>query len=284
MHAPMASLILILGIIALAGLVVTPALAIIALGGCVLLLLWERYRLTRAMRALANRLQHAPFDTKLEVGAGAWGEVCHAVNRLLQQWRTEQHLQRLQPSQPALRQINPLNLHPPVAGHVTPIAVLAIGQLGLDGDINEMRARIHLIAEAIERQQALLQWRDSYALLIFGALTNETDPVRNAVAAATNIIANAENTGLTIPPMALSSGQGRVAVIPLIGLYVTGEPLEQACSLIHQTTPSTLTCAEEAYFYLRSAGLLPLSVARYTTPARSYALALGDTYRHQKAE
>lgn len=284
MYAPTISLILILGIFALASAFVAPVLAIIALTGCVLALLWERYRLARAMRALAHRLHHAPLDTKLEVGTGAWGEVCHAVNRLLQQWRTDQHLQRLQPAQPALRQINPLDLHPPINGRDATIAVLAVGQLHLANELDELRARTHLISEPVERQQALLQWCDSSVLLIFGALTTEADPLRNAVAAATSIIARAEAAGLPIPPMALSSGHGRVAVVPLIGLYTIGEPLEQAAILIHQTAPGTLICAEEAYFYLRSAGLLPLSAVRFTTPARSYALALGDPYLHQKAE
>ncbi len=284
MYAPTISLIFILSVFALASAFVAPALAIIALAGCVLTLLWERYRLARAMRALAHRFHHTPLDAKLEVGSGAWGEVCHAVNRLLQQWRTEQHLQRLQPTQPALRQINPLNLHPPVNGHDAAIAVLAVGQLHLANELDEMRARTHLISEPVERQQALLQWRDSSVLLIFGALAGEADPMRSAVAAATNIIACAEAAGLPIPPMALSSGHGRVAVVPLIGLHTIGEPLEQAANLIHQTAPGTLICAEEAYFYLRSAGLPPLSAVRFTTPARSYALALGDTCLHQKAE
>lgn len=284
MYAPTISLLLILGIFALASAFVAPALAIIALTGCVLALLWERYWLARAMRALAHRLHHAPLDAKLEVGTGAWGEVCHAVNRLLQQWRTDQHLQRLQPAQPALRQINPLNLHPPVNGRDAAIAVLAVGQLHIANELDELRARIHLISEPVDRQQALLQWRDSSVLLIFGALASDADPLRSAVAAATSIIARAEAAGLPMPPMALSSGHVRVAVVPLIGLHTIGEPLEQAAILIHQTSPGTLICAEEAYFYLRSAGLLPLSAVRFTTPARSYALALSDNYLHQKAE
>lgn len=284
MHSSTIALITTLGIVALAGVFTNLMLTIAALSSCVLVLLWDRYRLARAMYSLSRRLHHNPFDAKLEVGAGAWGEVCHAVNRLLQQWRTDQHLQRLQPVQPALRQLNPLILNLPNDDQNATIAVLAIGPLPIANELDEMRTRIHLIAEPSERQQALIQWHDRYTLLVFGVLASTAEPLRSAITAATAMITHAEAAGLPTPPLALSSGQGKVAVLPLLGLHATGEPLAHAVSLLQQTPLGTLTCAEETYYYLRSAGLLPRSATHIARPARSYALALGSAYRHQNAE
>ncbi|MEF3275482.1 MAG: DUF3329 domain-containing protein [Chloroflexus sp.] len=280
--APILSVLVVTGLVALVGLMVSHLLTISALGLGIALLLWERYQLFRAMRGLARQLQAGHFDSKLEVGTGAWGEVCHAINRIMQQWRAEQHMQRLQPAQPALRQTNQLSLYPPVDGRVSPVAVLAVRRLAIADPLTEIRARVHFVREAVERQQALIQWSDDHVLLIFGALVAESDPIRPAIAAVETITNAALTTGLPLPPFALCVGGGRVAVAPLLGLYVTGAPIEQASLLVRQSRPALVMCSEEASRQLRNAGILPPPNVRLITATRTNALALGTvSCQHQ---
>ncbi|WP_298820254.1 DUF3329 domain-containing protein [Chloroflexus sp.] len=285
-HAPILPITLILtpGLIALIGLAISHIITICALSVLIVFLLIDRFLLFRAMRALVGHLQAGQFDTKLEVGAGVWGEVCHAINRILQQWRTAQHIQRLQPTQPALQHIDPLTLHPPVDGQLVSIAVLAIGRSAISDPITEIRAFAHLIHESAERQQALIQWHSDHILLIFGALSAGSDPIRQAIAATNAITTAALATGLPQPSFALSAGIGRVAVVPLLGLYVTGTPLEQASSLVRQSEPDILMCSEEASFQLRNTGLATLSGARLVIATRNKTLERGAIQQYRQPE
>jgi hypothetical protein len=271
-------------VLALVSMFIDLALTILLLAGCLLLLFGERYRLLRSMRILIEHLRDNPFDAKLEVGAGIWGEFCYTLNRFLQQWRTEQHLQRLQLTQPALRQLNPLTINPPLAGTVARIAVLSVGRLPIIDPLDEVRARIALIREQIGNQQALIDWRGDHLLLIFGALHPDPDPIQRALALIDETVAAAHTIGLTLPPFTLCSGIGRVGLVPIIGLYVSGEALDQATILTHQTLPGMITCNEEVYFHLRSTGQLPLTAVRSPAINRGYTLAVSDIFAHQRAE
>jgi hypothetical protein len=273
---PTLLLLVILCSIAIISLIIAPVLSVVTLGAAVLLLLWERYRLGRAMRALANRLQSGTLETKLEVGVGAWGEVCHAMNRLLQRWRAEQHLQRLQPSQPALQQLETLTILPPVEGKVTPIAVVAVGQLAFTDPLAELRARTQILSASAAHQRALVQWHDGVALLIVGVLIPTPDPIRSAVNVITTIVATAKTAGLPLPPFALSSGNGRVAIVPLLGLYVTGDIITQTAQLVVESSPGTLVCTEEAGMQLRSIAPLPLPLVPVRTATYRWRLAASD--------
>lgn len=271
-------------IIALAGIFVAPPITILALVVCIAMLLWERYHFVKATRTLITHLRRCPIETKLEVGTGVWGELCHTLNRLLQQWRTEQHLQRLQLTQPALRQIDPLSLHPPVSGMITPVAVLAIGRLAIADPLAEAQARFTLIREQIASHQALVEWRYDHLLLIFGILHADTDPMKQAISFISATVHTAQTVGLSLPPLSLSSGLGRIGVVPVLGLHFSGEPLEQVSMLIRQTPPGMITCNDEAYFHLRRLGLLPLSTFQSTTIGRGYALTVTELAGQRNAE
>jgi hypothetical protein len=273
-----------LSVLAVVSMFIDLTLTIVLLAGCLLLLFGEHYRLLHSMRILIEHLRDNPFDAKLEVGVGIWGEFCYTLNRFLQQWRTEQHLQRLQLTQPALRQLNPITINPPLAGTVARIAVLSVGRLAIIDPLDEVRARIALIKEQIGNQQALIDWRGDHLLLIFGALHPDPDPIQRALALIDEAVAAAHNSGLPLPPFTLCSGIGRVGLVPIIGLYVSGEALDQATILTHQTLPGMITCNEEAYFHLRSTGQLPLTAVRSSTTNRGYTLAVNDIFAHQRVE
>ncbi len=254
------------------GVIAAPSLTGLALMIGIAGLLWERYRLIRALRNLISHLQRNDLDAKLEIGAGVWGEVCRAVNRLFQQRRIEHHLHHLLPDQPAFRQIDPLAIHPPASGWTRTVAVLAVGQLPISDPLDELRARMHLVRDPAARQQAVIQWHDGHLLLIFGALIPDSEPLRAALDAAMAISATAQSDGLSIPAFALSSGQCRIAVVPILGLHLLGEPLSEAALFLKQTPPATLTCSDEAYLQLRSLGRLPPT--RLFT--RRHILSIGD--------
>ena len=273
-----------LSVLAVVSMFVDLALTIVLMAGCILILFSERYRLLRSMRILVDHLRDNPFNVKLEVGVGIWGEFCYTLNRFFQQWRTEQHLQRLQLTQPALRQLNPLAINPPLAGTVTRIAVLSVGRLPIIDPLDEARARIALIKEQIGYQQALIDWRGDHLLLIFGALHPDPDPIQRAIALVDATVATAHTSGLPLPPFTLCSGIGRVGLVPIIGLHISGEVLDQASILTHQTLPGMITCNEEVYFHLRSTGQLPLTAVRSSTMNRGYTLAVSDIFAHQRVE
>lgn len=229
---------------------------------------WDRLALAADLRRLAAVVAD-PDDAKLEVADGAWGELCHALNRLLQQRRAEGQLRHLLPALPAAGAARLGELRPPPDGLVCDIAVLAIGQPGAGGDpVAGLREIAYAALHQAELRDALLARWGEGVILIFGALGPQgggaalrgAHEAARAISAAWAVAMPAQSRRLS-----LAAGRGRLVVLPGLGLTVVGAPVEQAIALQGLVYPpamplahgAPLLCNEDAYLGLRRQGAIP---------------------------
>lgn len=252
-----------------ASLLASP-LAIPAILVAAALLLWERATLSADLRALAALVQAtaqpaspatADEETKLEVADGAWGELCHALNRLLQQRRAEQQRQLLLPSLPAASATRFAEQRPPPEGTACEVVVLALANSSaLPDPVAAMRDAAYLALHQAQLHEALLaRWAEGM-VLIFGALGQQgsTQALRSAYQAAQALSATwTAATPAQRPRITLAGGRGRVVILPGLGLTVLGPPIEQAVALQGLSPRAALVCNEDAYLGLRRLGLIP---------------------------
>lgn len=239
-----------------------PALTGVPLLVAALIIAWDRATLERDLRALAARVAAEQFETKLEVGEGAWGELRHALNRLLQQRRAQRQLQPLLPSLPAARLAD---LHLPPEGLICDVAVLALSRASLPRDaVAGLRAIAEAALTQAEAHHALLVRADERVLLVFGALGQQSHAaeLRSAHAAATAL----QRCWASQPPnerprLSLAVGQARAFALPGLGYTVVGPPIEQALALQALAVGNGLLCNEEAYLGLRHLGATPPQLA-----------------------
>lgn len=271
-------------LLTLAGLAafLSPVLTAAVLLAALLLLSWERAASERSMRRLAATLASDDVETKLEVSGGAWGELCHAVNRLLQQRRGQQRLQRLiaAPPAPVAARLAEMNL--PLGGTPCDVAVLAIGPLpGPDDPLDRLRELAFMAAHQAELHAGLLVRSGDRLLLIFGGLGDcaPEAALRSALRAAFGLRdAWANRGGQPLPTLSLAGGVARGIVLPGLGYSVIGPPVDQALALLDAGQPAALICSESAYVSLRRLGSAPpLSAAPRLSPAvgpTAYAVPL----------
>jgi len=271
-------ILLILGALAALG---HPAVTVAALVAA-LLLVWERAAGQRAMRRLAAVLAADNQEAKVEVSGGAWGELCHAINRLLQQRRGEQRIQRLLGAPPAPLAARLAEVAVPRDGLPCEVAVLALGPLpGAEGPAERLQVAAAAAARQAELHGALLSRSGERILLIFGAL-GENRPeaaLRAAQRAAVGLRdAWASRPEPLRPTLSLAGGPARALLLPGLGLSVVGPPVEQALALLDAGQPGALICSESAYVSLRRLGSAPpLSIAPRLTPTAgpvAYAVPL----------
>lgn len=256
---------------ALAALV-APALALLALLVAGALIVWERAALAADLRVLAAAVaaatQPGPLpapsdDLKLEVADGAWGELCHALNRLLQQRRAEQQLRQLLPTLPAAGAARLAELRPPPEGLPCEVVVLALAHPAALGDpVAVMRDTAYTALHQAQLHDALLARWGEGVVLIFGALGPQggAQALRGAYQAARAISAAwAVALPAQRPRLTMAAGQGRAVILPGLGLTVVGSPVEQAIALQRHTPGAPLICNEDAYLGLRRLGAIPPS-------------------------
>lgn len=261
------ALLIIAGPAALISPPLTVALLLAALG----LLLGERAERERAMRRLAAALAKDGIEAKIEVAGGAWGELCHAINRLLQQRRGEQQLRRLLAEPPAPLAARLAAMALPPEGLACEVAVLALGPLPGHGDqAEQLREAALAAARQAELHGALVSRAGDRLLLIFGGL-GEAHP-ESALRAAQRA-AYALHDGWAgrperlRPALSLAGGAARGLLLPGLGYCVVGPPVDQALALLDAGRPAALICSESAYMSLRRIGSAPpLSAAPRLTP------------------
>lgn len=249
-----------------------------------LLLLWERVRMSYAMYDLAARIVTNRYNSKIEVQDGAWGALCHAVNRLLQQQRLHQHTQRLQPFLPP-DAANLLGKSLPPDGTPRMLTILVIGYTDTLGSHTDV-TRSHLqalqrlsitIQQQAEKQNALLERCGDLILLTFGAFDDVplTKTLRIALHMARVLRQSWDSTSprgaLTL---SLTSGAALAVALPGLGYTVIGAPVAQALHLQHlaATCPQyALLCSESAYVSLRRLDNLPWMLTDLRLPAPGQA-------------
>lgn len=238
-----------------------PGFALVPLLVTALVIIWDRMGLERDLRRLAVSVASTETGAKLEVTDDAWGELCHAVNRLRQQRRAEQQLQRLLPELPAVDDLLEANLPP--EGLPCDIAALAIAPPEGTAKTTRLREAAALAAAGTREYNALLTRPGEHLVMIFG-LTGRQGPaaiLRNARQAARAIHAHWTLDAARRPRLALASGQARVMSLPGLGLTVIGPPIDQALALLNLADEDLLLCNEETYLALRRLGQAPAQLA-----------------------
>ncbi|NTU80775.1 MAG: hypothetical protein HGA45_15590, partial [Chloroflexales bacterium] len=230
------------------------------------LMLWEQAALAADLRGLAATVAAAVSeadakrlpDAKLEVADGAWGELCHALNRLLQQRRAEQRLRHMLPALPVAGAARLADMSLPQDGLPCDVAVLALA--GRGDSVAHLRDTAYTALYQAQLYDALLARWGEGVVLIFGVLGQQDGPaaLRGAHHAAQAFASawSASPPGQR-PRLILASGQGRVVVLPGLGLTVVGAPIEQALALQSLAGDEVLVCNEDAYLGLRRLGFAP---------------------------
>lgn len=232
----------------------------------VIILGLDRLRMERAMHNLADRIRAGNFDSKLEVYNGAWGEVCHAVNALLQQQRRERRLRRLVPPLPLSVAESLSAAGWPADGIQHQIVVLALGlRMGPDQSANSsltlpISAFRQLGAAAwtcAHTYRALPERQGDVMLLCFGAFDdNHSGAIHDALQSARAIRHQLAETALARHlRCGLASGTGHVAAPVELGTSISGRPRVQALELQALAATSSqdwFLCSEEIYLHLRS--------------------------------
>lgn len=239
-----------------APLLVLPALALVALS-----ILWERVAIESDLRALTAAVLANTPETKLEVTDGAWGELCHALNRLHQQRRAQQQLAPMLPTLPANRAARLADNGLPPDGLLCEVAVLAIGGVGAPGDpVGQLRERAYAALHQAQLHDGLLMRVGDHLLLILGAMGQQslTTTLRAAQQAASAIIATtAAEEGDGRLRLTLAAGAARALILPGLGYSVLGPPVDQAIALQNLASATQLLCNEDAYLGLRRLAAVP---------------------------
>ncbi len=235
------------------------------------LLTWERFRMTRAMRNLARRIQSGDHDTKLEVQDDAWGSLCHAVNNLLQQQRLHQHTRAFRPSLPSGGIQTLLDRQFPAQGIPCACTILVVGACrispkhtqGLHEHLEHMARLSTIIQQQTEQHNVLLEHCGELLLLAFGTFDDNslTTSLRSALQVAHRLRQVWEaGTSTHTLTLSLTSGIGLATILPGLGYTVFGEPVEQALRLAYLAADRpeyTLLCSEEVHLTLRRIDATP---------------------------
>ncbi|MCX7790238.1 MAG: hypothetical protein N2378_06325 [Chloroflexaceae bacterium] len=255
-------------VLAIGALIVTaiailfaPRFALAPLLVTAVVIIWDRLALERDLRRLAASVADTETGAKLEITSGAWGELCHAVNRLRQQRRADQQLQRLLPELPAVEDLLETDLPP--EGLPRDIVALAIALPEGSAQTARLREAASLAVDSVRQYDALLTRFGPHLAVIFG-VTGRQGPaalLRNARQAARALHAQWRLDAARRPRLALASGQARVVILPGLGLHVIGPPVDQALALLDLADEDLLLCNEEAYLSLRRLGLVPAQLA-----------------------
>jgi hypothetical protein len=229
------------------------------------LLLAGLARRDRRVRAMAQRIAAGRLHEKIEVRRGAWGELDHAVNGLLQEQRIERRLRAALPTplpEAAVRAL--LDGELTGAGEPRMVAVLVVScavraplhhERGQRGALLAWQALANAAQDLARRHSALLQPCGDAVMLVFGAFTEQT--VGESLGAA-QAAADALRSDWRGGPLALSLAIGSTlaAALPGLGFCVVGAPVGEALQLQQLARESRhygLVCGESVYHALRQA-------------------------------
>ncbi|MBC8163763.1 MAG: hypothetical protein H7Z42_21355, partial [Roseiflexaceae bacterium] len=194
---------------------------------------------------------------KLEVLQGGWGDLCRAINGLVQEQREQERL-RIAPTGLAADA-------QPGAGTQRTVAILLIGCASISPGYGQTRRPSILAWQALanatrqiaQHHGALLQPCGDAIMLVFGTRGERPvdDSLLAAVAAAERLRSawqRADNSGALA--FSITSGSVTVTTLPGLGCCVLGTPVEQALHIERLALASPFyhtLCDEAAYYALR---------------------------------
>lgn len=217
-------------------------------------------------RALARQLRVAGPAEKLEVAPGDWGDLCRAVNGLVQERRLHEQVQEFAPSVPpgGLRHL--LDANSTGKGRQHMVAVLLVGVRGvqhLDAQrsttlVSAWQSLASAARTAAYEHNALLQPCGDSMMLVFGAFHEES--AQRLLASATDVAQRLQRMwfasgGSGRLALGITSGPAVVTIAPGLGCSVFGGPVEQALQIerLALSTPNTrLLCTESTYHAMRN--------------------------------
>jgi hypothetical protein len=220
-------------------------------------------------RALAQHIVTGESLEKLEVPAGAWGDLCRAINRLVQEQRLQARLRTIAPQtlpDDGVRAFIDGTL--PSAGETRAVAVLMLscssGPRRLESrGRHSALAAWQLLADATQRvayqHNAMLQPCGDAIMLVFGAFAERPLELtlRDALDAAESLREwwrESDSTLGKLLAISVTSGPALVTTLPGLGCCVLGSPVEQAIQIerLALTSPYyRLLCDESSYYTLR---------------------------------
>lgn len=264
---------IILALALLSGTITLIALGQLVAAGLALLvgaLLVEIERRNARTIALARRIIAGQAMEKIEVSQGEWGELCRAINRLVQEQRLNERLRSATPialPDDGVRALIDGKL--PSSGEARTVAILLVGCRGGARRLEPRSRRATLVAwqslantahTLALHHGALLQPCGDSIMLVFGAFTERPAEVtlRAALDAAQALRDTWREGGPGGQNLAISitSGPAVVATLPGIGCYILGAPVEQALQIERLALASSyyqVLCGESAYYTLRRA-------------------------------
>lgn len=234
------------------------AAALVVIVGVLLLDIEQR---NARVRHLAQHLVLGHPLEKLEVPRGAWGELCRAINTMVQEQRLQEKLRASGAAslpEAGVRALFDGSL--PGGGSQRTAAVLMVSCLGptvrrspLHPPISAWQALADSAQATAQQYGALLQPCGDAIMLVFGAFTDLTPEVSllAAVSAADSLRASWRGS-----PLALSITSGVVAItsLPGLGYCAIGDPVEQAVQIERIALSSSsygMLCDMSAYYALR---------------------------------
>lgn len=238
---------------------VLAALLVVVVGALVLEL---EQRNARA-RALAERLVAGQVLEKLEVPRGAWGELCRAINTIVQEQRTQDRLHAAAPHMLADDSVRTL-IDGSSAGVGTQrtVAILLVSCMGNPAQATRHRPSVSAwqalahAAQSVARQHgALLQPCGDAIMLVFGAFTERPLPASllAALGSSNAVRAAWQHTGTALA-MSVTTGNVMITTLPGLGCCVIGAPIEHAIQIERLAVASPyyqLLCDETAYYAMR---------------------------------
>jgi hypothetical protein len=230
-------------------------------------LLAEIARRDARAHEIALRVRAAEPVEKIEVPNGEWGELCRAINQLLQERQLQQRLQQalpLAPPEDVLRAL--LSGSADEQGEARVVTVLLAGCGPLPAHSYDRRESLHAwraVAETArghaQRHRALLQPFGGAVMLVFGAFGEETS--ESSLRAALAVAEQIERTWIrhggsaaTQLTLSLAGGPALVTALPGVGYCAFGAPIDQAGQLqrLSASTPRfRLLCSESIYYRLK---------------------------------
>ena len=238
---------------------VLAALLVVVVGALVL----EIEQRNARARALAERLVTGRVQEKVEVPRGAWGELCRAINTMVQEQRTQDRLRVATPHTPADDGERTL-IDCSVAGidAQRTVAILLVSCMGNPShatrhrpSISTWQALAHAAQSTARQHGALLQPCGDAIMLVFGAFTERPLPesLLAALGSGDALRAAWHHTGTALA-MSVTTGNVTVTTLSGLGCCVIGAPIEHAIQIERLAIASPyyrLLCDETAYYAIR---------------------------------
>lgn len=229
--------------------------------GLLLVLVVQRDARAREIAAIVST---GESPEKLEVPAGTWGELYRAINRLLQERRTQQRLSQALPLTLPDHAVRELLENRPLVGHSQRVVTVLLISSALPTTepnrslLDTWRLCADIAREQARQAAALVQPTSNGVLLVFGAFADESPEtsLRHALQAVQQIEQRWQTPSTSDQPLSLSltSGTVTVALLPGLGFCALGTAIEQVMLIDRTGAPQRgfrMLCDETVYFTLR---------------------------------